>query len=467
MEKVETNNLIYLLNKNDKTAIVIGSSMNNVHSEEIIIPSTIIVDSTSYNIVRIARHAFKTSLTIKSIRFSEDSKIHTIEEFAFCFSAIASITIPPSLIELEEGWCSSTQSLTNISVMKNNPRYLNYDGKYIIGKSSIEHENFDVLIFCNRDVKTAKIPNFIEIIGPYAFEQCFDLQKVEIPNDSKLRKICKNSFSFSSIEQIFIPPHITFIGERAFFSCFQLRQVEILENSELQIIDKEAFNKTSIESITIPSNLIELREGWCGMTNSLNRIKIMENNKRYSLYENSFIIEKSSIENENFDTLIFAFNKIKIAKIPNFIEIIAPKTFYGLTNIQKVEFSNDSKLKIIDKMAFCCTMIKKISLPPFLTHINELAFSSCFELQRVDIPTNSMLQFIGEKAFFNSPILCISIPKSVKRIDEFAFYSCKQLQIFEIDDNSEIECIHQSIFSDCEKLIVMIPSKLRILFENM
>ena len=99
--------------------------------------------------------------------------------------------------------------------MENNPRYSKYEDKFIIGKSTIEKENFDVLIFCNRDVKNAKIPNFIEIIGSYAFDQCYKLQKVEISEDSKLRKIGKYSFSFSSIESIKISHHITHIDEGA------------------------------------------------------------------------------------------------------------------------------------------------------------------------------------------------------------------------------------------------------------
>lgn len=461
MQKVEIGNLIYSINKEDKTANIIGNTIVLLSIKEIIIPCSISINSEEYIVTRISRCAFEKSSTINSIKFADNSKIQAIDELAFCFSTVTSITIPPSLIELNEGWCSSTQSLTCINVMENNPRYLKYDDKFIIGKTSIEQDNYDVLVFCNRDVEIAKIPNFIEIIGSYAFNECFKLQKVEIQNDSKLRIIGKHAFSFASIENISIPHHVTYIGEDAFYSCYQLQRVEIPTNSELRIIDKEAFKCTSIESIRIPSNVIELKESWCGMTNKLCNIEIMGNNKRYSLYDNKYIIEKSSIDKKNFDRLIFSIQNVKIVTIPDFIEIIGPRTFYGYMNIHRVNISNNSKLKIIEKYAFCCTLIKRITIPPHLTHINEFAFASCFELQIVDIPSNSKLQVIGEKAFFNSSIFSISIPKNVVRIDEYAFYSCKKLGIFEIDENSMIEYLYQNIFLECDKIVVMIPTRLR------
>ena len=461
MQKVEIGNLIYSINKEDKTANIIGNTISILSIKDIIIPRSISINSEEYIITRISRCSFEKSYTINSIKFAENSKIRAIDEFAFCFSTITSITIPPSLVELNEGWCSSTPSLTCINVMENNPRYKKYDDKFIIGKTSIEQDNYDVLVFCNRDVEIAKIPNFIEIIGSYAFNECFKLQKVEIQNDSKLRIIEKHAFSFAFIENISIPHHVTYIGEDAFYSCYQLQRVEIPTNSELRIIDKEAFNSTSIESIRIPSTVIELRENWCGMTNKLCNIEIMEKNKRYSLYDNKYVIEKSSIDKENYDRLIFSIRNVKNVTIPDFIEIIGPKTFYGYMDIRRVNISNNSKLKIIDKYAFSCTMIKKIAIPPHLTHINEFAFASCFELQTVDMSSNSKLQVIGEKAFFNSSIFSISIPKNVVRIDEFAFYSCKELRIFEVDENSKIECLYQNIFMECDKIVVMIPTRLR------
>ena len=52
----------------------------------------------------------------------------------------------------------------------------------IIGKTDIEQDDYDCLVFCSRDVK---IPNFIKRINSCAFNLCRNLRQVEIPSDSK------------------------------------------------------------------------------------------------------------------------------------------------------------------------------------------------------------------------------------------------------------------------------------------
>lgn len=56
---------------------------------------------------------------------------------------------------MRDGWCERTKNLTRVSVMPNNKRYLTYKDKYIIGKSSQESEDFDLLVFARRDIETA------------------------------------------------------------------------------------------------------------------------------------------------------------------------------------------------------------------------------------------------------------------------------------------------------------------------
>ena len=103
--------------------------------------------------------------------------------------------------------------MTNVNVNPSNPRFKMYEGKMIIGKTDIEQDNYNCLVFCSRDVKTVKTPNFTKRNNSCAFNLCRDLRQVEIPSDSKLQKIEKETFSNSSLEQIEIPSQVTTIGE--------------------------------------------------------------------------------------------------------------------------------------------------------------------------------------------------------------------------------------------------------------
>ena len=119
-----------------------------------------------------------------------------IEKNAFSYSTIKSITIPSELIELKEGWCVNTLLLTKITVSPKNPRYCLFEDKMIIGKTNIEEDNYDCLIFCVRDIKHIQIPNFIEHICSYSFERCNQLDEIIIPSDQNLKLLANMHFLF-------------------------------------------------------------------------------------------------------------------------------------------------------------------------------------------------------------------------------------------------------------------------------
>ena len=247
------------------------------------------------------------------IKIQDESKLRTIEKNAFSYSNIKSITIPPSLIDLEEGWCKNALYLNEFKVSEKNPKYSNYENQFIIGKSSSDKENFDVLVFCSRNVEIAIIPDFIEIIGAYSFQGCNKLQQVLFQDDSKLKIIKNNAFDNSSINYINIPYNVTQIEQKAFFSCIELESVTIQENSKLQKIGKKAFASTVIKSF----------------------------------------------------------------KIPKHVTVICESAFSNCNNLLKVEFQEDSELQIIEKNAFFDSPISSISIPPHVTQICEGAFALC------------------------------------------------------------------------------------------
>lgn len=168
------------------------------------------------------------------------------------------LQIPATVTDLEDGWCHETSDLREIIIDQNNPRYQIYNNKMIIGKKSFESTNFDVLIFCFRDVESDIIPDFITVIGAHSFSGCQSLIKVEFSENSQLEIIKEDAFKGSGIESFTVPLHVTKICDGAFCFCNYLRTFEILPNSELQTIEKEAFFEASIESLRIPQSLIDI-----------------------------------------------------------------------------------------------------------------------------------------------------------------------------------------------------------------
>ena len=177
--EIEINGLVFLIDKNQRTASVIDFYSIN---HELIIPSTINHENIEYPVIRISKFAFKSSYDLKSLKFPVNSQVQIIQDSAFYFSEIRSIFIPASLTNLEEGWCNNAEKLNEIKISPKNPRYAVFDDKYIISKSSIEQKEYNVLNFCIRNIKIIQIPNFIEIISPYAFNKCESLEELSIPS---------------------------------------------------------------------------------------------------------------------------------------------------------------------------------------------------------------------------------------------------------------------------------------------
>lgn len=193
-KRIEQGRIIYEINSTEKTASIYKS---NFTQGDITIPRSINYNKNEYVVTSILYEAFGLA-QIKSITFSKNYELQTIESEAFKASTIERFTIP-------------------IHVTK---------------------------------------------IGDCAFSYCKMLKRVEIPANSELRIIGKSVFSNSSIESFTIPPHLTSIGDFAFSFCKRLQQIEIKENAELKSIGRCVFFSTPIKSFFIPSTLIEIKEGW-------------------------------------------------------------------------------------------------------------------------------------------------------------------------------------------------------------
>lgn len=200
-------------------------------------------------------------------------------------------------------------------------------------------------LFTNSGLVSITIPDYITKISEYAFNECLNLGEVIFSEGSKLSVIEKGSFYNTAIQEIKIPNHVTEIQESTFEGCSLLRSVELQPNSEMKKIEKLAFNDSSIESLTIPSSLVEFENGWCNRTLNLSKFNVIPGNLHFKSFEDQFILGKSSLENDVFDILIFLRRNLSVAKIPDFIETIAPYSFDECCLLSHVGFLGDSKLK--------------------------------------------------------------------------------------------------------------------------
>lgn len=164
--EVIKDNLKYLLNLDEKTA---GVKTCLSSSEEILIPHSINFESQDYFVTKILKDSFRNNQNISSIQFPSNSKVQTIEEYAFKKSSIKSIVFPPQVTKISKG------------------------------------------TFCN----------------------CKKLQKIEFTKDSKLQIIERKAFENSSIESISIPSSISKFKDGWCLKTPNLKNIKILANKSL------------------------------------------------------------------------------------------------------------------------------------------------------------------------------------------------------------------------------------------
>lgn len=135
-------------------------------------------------------------------------------------------------------------------------------------------------------------------------------------------------------------------------------------------------------------------------------------------YEDKFIIGKSDLKSDKFDTFVFAPKNIKTVKIPPFIKQICGWAFHNCSELQDLEIPSDSQLQIIGPYSFNSSSVERIFIPNQVEQIKESAFSSCDRLKSIKISPDSKLQVIERNAFEYSSIESIEIPSSIKELKE-------------------------------------------------
>ena len=102
---------------------------------------------------------------------------------------------------------------------------------------------------------TVTLPSTIENIGDYAFNKCFALSNVELPNG--LISIGRFSFGNMNLKSITIPSTVTSIGNYAFYNNSNLTTID--DNSGLSTCsmvssDTTINNKKTNTSLTCSAN---------------------------------------------------------------------------------------------------------------------------------------------------------------------------------------------------------------------
>lgn len=265
-----------------------------------------------------------------------------------------------------------------------------YSGEYGSGLSSIPEDGI-VTIPDTIINPESGLPLPVKSIVYSAFR---NLNINTVSFGSNIETVGEYAFDHSNITSVSLNYGLKNISNNAFSYCSNLTSINV--PNTVTEIDSDAFKSdTSMEYATLPNNLTLIKSG-------------LFNNCRSLL----------SID------------------IPDDVYNICTDSFKNCSSLAIVNFSNNSKLRIIEYQAF----------------------SFCSNLKSFNIPKNSERIEIVEEAFSYSGLESIVIPNNVTYVYEFAFNECQSLQsvIFEApdyeDDKPGILSLHGGAFYRCRNL---------------
>jgi len=293
-----------------------------------------------------------------------DSPMITIGRGAFAgCSNITSITIPNSVINIEDQSFAGCTSLATINVDTNNTNYSSEHGV-------LYNKNKTTLVaYPGGKTGAFTIPDNVTSIGEWAFSNCTNLTNITIPDN--VTNIGEWAFGFcSGLTSVTIKNGVTRIEGWAFFGCSGLTNI-IIPDSVTSIGDQAFRNCTSLASITIPDSVTSI--GGAAFYDTT----WFDNQPNGLVYAGKVAYEyKGDMPANTRITLLDGTKEITDAAFFNCTNLTSITIPNSVTNIGFVAFSG-------------CSGLTNVTVPNSVTSIGEAAFQLCTRLTSVTFTTGS------------------------------------------------------------------------------
>lgn len=257
-------------------------------------------------------------------------------------------------------------------------------------------------------------------IGNNAFNSCFDLTSVDIPEGIKE------------------------IGNYAFAYCRNLSFVEF--PNSLEKIDLYAFYYCqSITSFYITRNVKEM--GWNPFTGCLSVTDFMcSGNNAFYKSVNGVLFSKDMTD-------LVAYPPASTATtydIPESVTSILLAAFSHSSNLTQVNIPES--VTWVGPSAFLwCSGLESLVFPDGITYIGPSGVASCTNLTYLHLPAN--LDTIHNSTVYGLKSLTeLTVPRTVRYIDNYAFTESSGLKTITFEEGSCLEGIGQLAFDHCTSL---------------
>ena len=150
------------------------------------------------------------------------------------------------------------------------------------------------------------------------------------------------------------------------------------------------------------------------------------------------------------------WEQLQAISIPNSVQELHSRCFYGCVNLRRVTFGSSSSLERIGVEAFSGQIVsgkcmacrlEEISIPDSVRELCERCFYRCWNLRRVTFGLSSSLELIGAGCIEVTTVREFHVPDGVRVLCDRCFYGCASLCCITFGSSSSLERIGVEAFS--------------------
>lgn len=436
---------VYSFNEDTLTACLESCAGNAV---DIIIPSTILYNNTTYTVTSVKHGAFLNNSVVESVKFPKTITYFGGEAFKGCkslksvvlpdidiiysytfyeCSSLESIDIPDSVYYIESGAFYKCTSLENVNLSKN---------LFEIGR--------EVFYGCS-SLKSIDIPDSVYCLSTRVFAECSMLEEVDLPENIEnldysvfestkcYERSTKDGITI--IDNVLIDVSDDFTGDLIIpygvrgMACGCVKDntsiTSVTFPTTMEVIPEDAFwGCTGITKITVPMGIKKIGErAFCGCE-SLSQA-ILPNGLEYigiSAFKNCILLETINIPSSVKNIGSYAFYGTKYYNDKNNWTdgvLYAGDALLHIESFPDSEFSVKSGTRIIAGNVMNSSIeLDRLILPNSVEAISDEAFLDN-AIKKAEFGEG--LKVIGKAAFYNSGLETIKIPETVEKIGTYAF----------------------------------------------
>ena len=329
----------------------------------------------------------------------------------FNYSKLTSISLPGSVIELQNGAFSNSTKLMSVTL----PTEMTRIGTYAFSNCS--------------NLKSVSIPDGVPYIAFMAFENCSNLESITLP--SSVTEIRESAFSgCSKLASISLPDNVSSIWSTAFTGCSNLSSVSF--SRELISIGRSAFEGcTQLKSISLPDKVLTIGDSAFSGCSGLSSVTFSKGLTSIgaSAFKDCKLLESVILSDSVVSIGAYAFygcSRVSSVVLSRSMTSLGKSAFYNCSSIPTIELYEG--ISTVEVATFeNCSSLTSVTIPEGVIAIETRAFRNCSKLEDIFLPES--ITSVGDSSFSGcSSIRDIVIPRGVESIKSYAFSNCDNLE---------------------------------------